>query len=249
MRSVNLFTAITLWFGLVCSAQAASFDCAKAQTKVEKMICSDAEVSKLDEDLAATYSSILKKDSSATSIRVEQEQWLKERNACLDAACLTSSYAQRIAFLKAPALAPFTFTKNETLPEQATLAEETQMCTGDWIEKSQQSCDFGGTQDFIRCLDIKIQKTDAILNKKYRLLKDDLVDPSDLVKSQRSWIAYRNSECVYQSSGTVCNSGNRGMCDISSGICKMRLTCERVMLLREHIKAKCNGCPARKSAD
>jgi uncharacterized protein len=37
------------------AAQAASFDCAKAQSKVEKIICADAELSKLDEDLATAY--------------------------------------------------------------------------------------------------------------------------------------------------------------------------------------------------
>ncbi len=34
--------------------QAASFDCGKAGTKVEKLICADAELSKLDEKLLET---------------------------------------------------------------------------------------------------------------------------------------------------------------------------------------------------
>ena len=120
MRSVNLFTAITLWSGLVCSAQAASFDCTKALTPAEKMICADAELSKLDEELNAAYSNVLKEDGSATSMRITQKRWLKKRNTCLDAACLITSYKQRTALLKASGLAPFKFTQNETLPEQAT---------------------------------------------------------------------------------------------------------------------------------
>lgn len=36
---------------LALPAQAASFDCAKAGTKVEKLICGDVELSKLDEEL------------------------------------------------------------------------------------------------------------------------------------------------------------------------------------------------------
>lgn len=43
------------WMGwLLClvavPVQAASFDCGKAGTKVEKLVCADAELSKLDED-------------------------------------------------------------------------------------------------------------------------------------------------------------------------------------------------------
>ena len=104
---------------LAGNAHAASFDCTKAQSKVEHLVCDNPELSKLDDDLNAAYSNVLKNDGSATSIRTEQKKWLKERNACLDAACLSSSYSQQIAFLKSPALAPFTFTRNETLPEQA----------------------------------------------------------------------------------------------------------------------------------
>ena len=43
------FSAIAL------SAQAASFDCSKAQTKVEHLICGDAELSKLDEKLGQEF--------------------------------------------------------------------------------------------------------------------------------------------------------------------------------------------------
>ena len=37
------------------NAEAASFDCAKARTAVEKMICADAELSKLDDEMAAVH--------------------------------------------------------------------------------------------------------------------------------------------------------------------------------------------------
>jgi uncharacterized protein len=41
---------------LVClTAQAASFDCAKAQSKVEHLICDNPEISKLDEELNAAH--------------------------------------------------------------------------------------------------------------------------------------------------------------------------------------------------
>jgi uncharacterized protein len=130
---------VLLWLIFSYAVQAASFDCAKAQTSVEKLICTDAALSKLDEDLATSYTSTLKANGKAMTIRETQRRWLKIHNTCRDAVCLNTSYIQRIAFLKSHAaqskssagmlnskgtsklavLAPFTFTQNETLPEQA----------------------------------------------------------------------------------------------------------------------------------
>lgn len=137
MRQTTL--AVLTGLALSCSAQAASFDCAKARTQVEKLICSDAELSKLDDDLAVTYSNAQKGNSSLKEVQNTQKQWVKERNNCLFASCLIASYNQRISALKvhskanrnsvevmptnstatAQALAPFHFTQNETLPEQS----------------------------------------------------------------------------------------------------------------------------------
>jgi len=41
--------------GLTCTAQAASFDCKKAQSKMEKSICENPKISKLDEELSENY--------------------------------------------------------------------------------------------------------------------------------------------------------------------------------------------------
>lgn len=77
----------------LCTSQAASFDCAKAATKVEKLICSTPSLSKLDSDLAEIYKDAIRKDAS---LRQEQLGWMKERNKCIDAACLESSYKDRL---------------------------------------------------------------------------------------------------------------------------------------------------------
>jgi uncharacterized protein YecT (DUF1311 family) len=121
------------------------------------------------------------------------------------------------------------------------------VCSANWVEKIKSECSDGGTQDMTRCLGKKGQLVDDLLNKEYKNLKEDLTDPSDLIKAQRAWLAYRDSECNYQSSGYSCDSGISGMCSISTGICRMNLSCERIKLIREHIGTKCNGCPARKS--
>ena len=105
MRSVNLFTAITLWSGLVCSAQAASFDCAKALTPAEKIICVDAELSKMDEEMADAFAAALKTKKKYVLVRQEQREWLKSRNVCSDTGCLKKEYRNRISNLSEDAQA------------------------------------------------------------------------------------------------------------------------------------------------
>lgn len=48
-------TLLTLIFLLSISLFGASFDCAKATSKVEKMICSDEKLAKLDSELSQIY--------------------------------------------------------------------------------------------------------------------------------------------------------------------------------------------------
>jgi uncharacterized protein len=98
----SMWLAITLfgWLLLVIPIQAASFDCAKASSKVEKMICADADLSKLDEEMAAAYKEALQDQSKAEATKQAQTQWLKGRNACADAGCVRSSYITRLTDLK-----------------------------------------------------------------------------------------------------------------------------------------------------
>lgn len=84
---------------LTLSAHAASFDCAKAQTKVEHLICDNPEISKLDEELAASYKALLQDQTKATQIRQAQKQWVKERNSCMDANCVMITYQKRLLVL------------------------------------------------------------------------------------------------------------------------------------------------------
>jgi len=87
-------------FLMVTTAQAANFDCTKASTKVEKMICSNAELSKLDEDLNAAYQSAMQDESQAKTVRRVQKEWLKDRNSCANITCLKTAYETRVAQLQ-----------------------------------------------------------------------------------------------------------------------------------------------------
>lgn len=82
---------------LMTSAHAASFDCGKATSKVEKIICEDPALSSLDEELGRVYQKALSDSSNATQLIARQKQWLKDgRNKCGDRTCLKLMYPNRI---------------------------------------------------------------------------------------------------------------------------------------------------------
>jgi glucose/arabinose dehydrogenase/uncharacterized protein YecT (DUF1311 family) len=84
------------------AAHAASFDCRKAGTKVETLVCADPGLSKLDDRLAEAYESALARATAPTVVENSQVAWLRtQRNACGDADCLRREYTARIAALQA----------------------------------------------------------------------------------------------------------------------------------------------------
>lgn len=87
-------------FLVVALAHAASFDCAKAQSKVEHMICDNPELSKLDEELVASYKAALQDQSKAKTIKGAQRQWLQERDGCAKTGCVENLYRKRISQLR-----------------------------------------------------------------------------------------------------------------------------------------------------
>ncbi|MBW5804943.1 DUF1311 domain-containing protein [Burkholderia sp. COPS] len=79
----------------------ASFDCTKAASKIEKLICSSAETATADKQLADVYRTAIAKSSDPAALKQQQRDWLKERNACDDAACLVRVTDARIQALSA----------------------------------------------------------------------------------------------------------------------------------------------------
>jgi TPR repeat protein len=70
-----------------------SFDCAKASTPTEKMICDDPELGALDLKLAQVYKLAL---AGTPTIKSEQKDWLKITRTCPDIGCLINRYETRI---------------------------------------------------------------------------------------------------------------------------------------------------------
>jgi uncharacterized protein len=77
---------------------AASFDCTKARSQVEKLVCADPLLGQLDETLALNYGAMLTVDlgRSAQSVRAEQLGWVARRNRCKDVPCLVEAYKARV---------------------------------------------------------------------------------------------------------------------------------------------------------
>src|SRR5688572_6298983 len=99
------------------AVHAASFDCAKAITATEKLICSNARVSDLDEYLGRYYGAARAElgRGGACLVPMQRDWLLKVRNACKDSACLERAYLQRLAELD-PLQPGLTALRNEALP-------------------------------------------------------------------------------------------------------------------------------------
>ena len=73
-----------------------SFDCTKARSVPEKMICSDAELARLDRDLARIYRRAGKLASDRAAFRRQTNQeWRIRETTCRDRECLLRWYARR----------------------------------------------------------------------------------------------------------------------------------------------------------
>jgi uncharacterized protein len=119
---IRYLTALATCWVLPGFVSAASFDCAKAATSVEKLICGSSELSTLDEHLGRYYSAARPALGPAASCLVQnQRDWLRRsRNVCKDAGCLRQAYLGRLAELDA--LQPgATAIRNIELPRVKTL--------------------------------------------------------------------------------------------------------------------------------
>ncbi len=76
---------------------AASFDCSKARSEVEKIICASDELLTLDNSLVMAYQQVLDRTRKKEEMIQSQNQWLEnERNECQDAQCIKKAYEIRI---------------------------------------------------------------------------------------------------------------------------------------------------------
>lgn len=84
---------------LATPLSAASFDCSRAETRIEQTICAVPELSYLDELMANNYWAMRGAnigDGAMEDLMSTQRQWLSRRDQCKDVDCLLDQYLQRI---------------------------------------------------------------------------------------------------------------------------------------------------------
>jgi uncharacterized protein len=80
----------------------ASLNCLKAGTSVEKTICASETLSRMDEQLATAYESVLLLSDRPATVKSQQKKWLRTiRDKCRGETCLQSAYEHRLAQLAA----------------------------------------------------------------------------------------------------------------------------------------------------
>jgi uncharacterized protein len=85
------------------SAEAASFDCAKAETPDEKAVCADRALNDQDVEMSVLYTQLkpLLGMGARGDMEDAQVAWLKRRESCGgDRACLGKAYEERVLQLR-----------------------------------------------------------------------------------------------------------------------------------------------------
>ena len=115
-----LFTATAAYPAI---AAAASFNCSRASTFVEKQICTDPTLSAHDNEMAALYKR-LRASSKSGELVSSQRKWLRQMVLCTDPACISRLQTERLAELRqfstidAPAGAPISAPSPVTVSDQ-----------------------------------------------------------------------------------------------------------------------------------
>jgi uncharacterized protein YecT (DUF1311 family) len=157
---------------MILAAQ--SFDCAKASTKTEKLICADPEIMKLDTQMAERYKLLLAKDAADKSgVVAAQARWLAEtRNVAPLPAELKKTYVDRLGALD--------------VAIHCATSEVTE-----WDE-------------ILHCAQVEFDNSDAELSALYRKLlaqpdmRSDAEAAKTLKDSQDAWLKFRDAQCEWE---------------------------------------------------
>lgn len=79
------------------------FDCKKASTAVEGMVCGSSDLAGLDARVSALYRQVMDyaaDDADREYFRGDQREWLGKRNVCSSVECLAGVYTERVEILE-----------------------------------------------------------------------------------------------------------------------------------------------------
>ncbi len=173
---------LMLLLALAGDSAAASFDCAKAASAIEKTLCASPRLNQLDTRMGLAYARALRACPTADT-RHAQRDWLREqRNRCGDEACLIAAYETRLGQLARVACdnpaAPCTATPAGLLGSWKLVSEggpheEMAFQAGtfnSWLHQRPEI--FGARWRMDRC-ELRIQESDGGPESRFTLLKLD----------------------------------------------------------------------------
>jgi uncharacterized protein len=236
VTNLRLVLALPLLVATVATtADAASFDCGKATSRVERLICADRELSELDDVLATAYKAQLAESPAPEDLRREQRHWLKKRDVCPDSDCVRRTYQRRLDDLAALASIPAAILTDEvfvelrrgtTLPP-GVLHEALQDC-----ERTMFSMGICASRDLIRAeLNLrKVQET--------KLISLPASCRNRLTQQQGRWERVRVKDCEQQADREGAGGQVWGL---SVNACLIRETQARTSQLE--LITKCSDIP------
>ncbi len=183
MKIHNLILGTFFLLIIAGNIDAASFDCGKAASEVEKLICGDQGLSQLDESLSKTYQEVLRWARDPAGFKREQWKWLREvRDLCTDGPCLDKEYRNRLAVLE------------KLLPEKPAVDRQAHAA----------SFDCGKAESEVEkmiCSDDELSRLDKSLHTAYLEALKQTDIKKQIIKSQRQWLknerdACEHAECV-----------------------------------------------------
>lgn len=206
MIPIRIATVVLIMTAYSIDIYAASFDCAKAKSRAEILICSDSELSSLDDDLAKIYSKAKSLASSPAEFKAQGErEWKKRETTCIDKQCLLAWYSQRrdqllsVIDAQTSKPPPSLSTKDSAIitPKQNNAVVEKIIPPSSYEQKTYQIIDTGyygciDKENFKRIRNILMQRDDATFLKEITAS----VKKGECIK-------FNKGEKVYLEEGTV----------------------------------------------
>lgn len=202
---------ILLFLFAIPLVQAASFDCNKAQTKVETLICTFPQLGEADEQLGQLYAQALKSLPTlpATQLREEQRAWMEERDrylltACMDQNCLTTTQTPNSCF-NADRAVSFYARRISALKGESNVSKTTNQAS----LTASFDCTKASTRvERMICGRPKLSHLDGRLDQVYKSLQRTLTEPEvqKLQQEQSAWLKERNNHLLKCGKNTICAS-------------------------------------------
>ena len=161
-------------------SKAASFDCARAGQRVERLICGDPTLSELDDLMNTVYRSHERESTEDESIVMDakvlqaQKRWIAVRDACRDAACLEARYEERI-----DALAPCPSGRRGTDPLCLAMVDQAEHA----LQRVERRAEARLAKDFAE----------------YTNAEDYIAATLEALReAEKTWRAFRDAECAFE---------------------------------------------------